>query len=86
MGCVLNTLEARIEKIAEDPQKLLDEKFIMNIFKEYIDELPPFKKYWDETFKKKQMAAIACKSGTLPRLCMFLTAKAFLLSQALNRC
>ena len=64
IGRVLDTLEASMEDIAEDPEKILDEKFMMNIFKEYIDELPPFKTYWDETFKKKQMAAIACKSGT----------------------
>ena len=54
MGRVLDTLEASMEDIAKDPEKILDEKFMMNIFKEYIDELPPFKNYWDETFKKKQ--------------------------------
>ena len=37
---------------------------MMNIFKEYIDELPPFKEYWDQTFNKKQISVIARKSGT----------------------
>ena len=54
MGRVLGTLETSMEKIAEHPQKILDGKFMMDIFKEYIDKIPPFKNYWDETFKKKQ--------------------------------
>ena len=64
MGRVLDTLEASMIEIAANPDKILDENFMMNIFKEYIEELPPFKEYWERTFQKKQMAVIARKSST----------------------
>ena len=64
MGHVLDTLEASMEIIADNPDKILDKKFRMNIFKEYIDKLPLFKEYWEQTFKKKQMSVIARKSST----------------------
>jgi hypothetical protein len=35
----------------------------MNMFRKYIDRLPPFKKYWDEMFEKKQMIVLALESG-----------------------
>ena len=37
---------------------------MMNNVLKYIDELPPFKEYWTQMFKKKQMAVVARKSGT----------------------
>jgi hypothetical protein len=37
---------------------------MMNIFKDYRDELPPFKDYWQLTFKKKQMQVVARQDGT----------------------
>ena len=36
---------------------------MINIFKEFRDELPPFQEYWELTFKKKQMSVVARKSG-----------------------
>ena len=54
MGRVLDTLEASMVYLADHPEKMLDEKYMMNIFKEYIDELPPFKKYWEQTFNKNK--------------------------------
>ena len=52
MGRVLDTLEASMIEIAANPDKILDENFMMNIFKEYIEELPPFKEHWGRTFQK----------------------------------
>ena len=43
MGRVLDTLEASMIEIAANPDKILDENFMMNIFKDYLAELPPFK-------------------------------------------
>ena len=63
MGRVLDTLEASMIYLSKHPDKILDEKYMMNIFKEYIDELPPFKEYWEQTFNKKQTTLIARKSG-----------------------
>jgi len=35
----------------------------MEMFSEYIAELPPFKKYWEHLFEKKQMIVVASDSG-----------------------
>ena len=53
MGRVLDTLEASMIEIAANPDKILDENFMMNIFKDYLDKLPLFKEYWERTFQKK---------------------------------
>jgi hypothetical protein len=39
---------------------------MMNIFSEYLQELPPFEEYWKLTFEKKQMSVVAHsrKDGT----------------------
>ena len=50
--------------ITEKPELIHDETFMMDIFKVYRDELPPFKEYWDEMFTKKQMPVVARKSGS----------------------
>jgi len=52
-------------EIYKTPSLILDEKYtMMAIFEEYLHELPPFKKYWDELLSKRQMSVIARKSGT----------------------
>jgi hypothetical protein len=55
MSRVIDTLHDALSDIKEDPSLILDPLFMMNIFKDYRDELPPFKDYWRLTFKKKQM-------------------------------
>jgi hypothetical protein len=35
---------------------------MMNVFREYLDELPPFKEYWGVMFEKKRMLVVARKS------------------------
>ena len=64
MGRAIDTLENKMEQIVEKPELLLDEAFMMGIFSEYEKELPPFKEYIDQTYKRKQMAVISRKSGT----------------------
>ena len=63
MGRALDTLHKTMKEISDKPSLILDEDYMMNIFKEYIDELPPFKEYWNFMFNKKQMAVVARKSG-----------------------
>ena len=62
MGRALDTLHKKMNEIIKELHLILDKEFMMNIFKEYIDELPPFKKYWEFMFNKKQMDVVACKS------------------------
>ena len=64
MGRAIDTLESKMENLASDPSKIADESFMMGLFDEYIEELPPLKEYWELLFEKKQMAVIARKSGT----------------------
>ena len=64
MSRVIDTLHETLKRIKADPDLILDPLFMMNIFKEYRNELPPFKEYWELTFKKKQMQVIARQDGT----------------------
>jgi hypothetical protein len=49
--------------IVDDPTKILDEVFMMTMFSKYLNNLPPFQKYWDHLFEKKQMVVVAFESG-----------------------
>jgi hypothetical protein len=64
MGRVIDTLNDAMGEIHKTPALILDEKYMMAIFAEYLHELPPFQKYWDELLSKRQMSVIARKSGT----------------------
>ena len=64
MRRAIDALEEKMEQIVENPELLLDEVFMLGMFSEYQQELPPFKEYIDLTFKRKQMAVISRKSGT----------------------
>ena len=59
MARVIDTVREKMAAISEKPELILDETFMMDIFKEYRDELPPFKEYWDEMFTNKQMSVVA---------------------------
>ena len=63
MGRALDTLHSKLDEIVNNPSLILDEDFMMNIFEEYLNELSPFKKYWDFMFNKKQIKLIARKSS-----------------------
>jgi hypothetical protein len=62
-GDAIDTLREKMMGIVNDPTKVLDEEFMMNMFLKYIDTITPFKEYWVHLFKKKQMVAIASESG-----------------------
>ncbi|KAL7552655.1 hypothetical protein ACHAWF_015887 [Thalassiosira exigua] len=64
MGRVLDTLEKKMVQLSRSPAKITDESFMMSMFDEFINELPPLKKYLDDMFSKKQMKVVARKSGT----------------------
>ena len=49
----IDTLHEKMMDIVEDPSKVLKEGFMMNMFSEYIDALPPFQEYWEHLFEKK---------------------------------
>ena len=63
MGRVLDTLDSKLKMIKANPKLILKERFMMDIFKRYRQELSPFQAYWDDTFKKRQMSVVARRSG-----------------------
>ena len=62
-GRAIDTLRLKMMDLVNDPNNILDEDFMMGMFSEYIAELPPFKKYWEHLFEKKQMIVVASDSG-----------------------
>jgi hypothetical protein len=66
MSRVIDTLHDKMSELSTSPHLIEDENFMMNIFSEYLDEIVPFREYWEVTFEKKQMSVVArCrKDGT----------------------
>jgi hypothetical protein len=61
----IDTLREKMMDIINDPTKVLDEGFMMNMFSKYIDALPPFQEYWKHSFEKKRIRVIAAESGAM---------------------
>ena len=59
MARVIDTLIEKMNAISEKPELILNEQFMIDIFKKYREELSPFQAYWDEIFNKKQMSVVA---------------------------
>ena len=53
IGRVVDILEIAFHKISKDGRLILDEEFIIDIFKPFCDELKPFKEYCVHMFDKK---------------------------------
>jgi hypothetical protein len=64
MGRVLDTLYENLQSLRQNLRLILDQSFMMTIFKQYCKELPPFHEYWEIIFKKKQMKVISWKDGS----------------------
>ena len=59
MSRVVDTLYCKLNELKTNPDLILDDTFMMNIFSEYHNELPPFNEYWDLIYNRKQMKVIA---------------------------
>jgi len=59
MSRVIDTLFKTMSQLQDSSDLIEDDEFMMNIFEEYRDLLPPFKKYWDFIFEKKRMSVVA---------------------------
>ncbi len=62
-GEAIDTLQEKMIDVVDDPRTILDKDFMMSMFSKYIDMLPPFKKYLEHLFEKKQMVVVASESG-----------------------
>ena len=58
MGRVVDILEGALEKFVLDKELVLNEMFMVNIFKELRDKLQPFNEYWLHMFDKKIMSLV----------------------------
>lgn len=56
MGTAIDILERAMESAATDGTRMLDEVFMMGIFKELEDKLPPFKEYLSYMYDEKKMS------------------------------
>ena len=52
-GDAIDTLRERMMDIVDDPTKVLNEDFMMNMFGKFVTALSPFKEYWEHLYKKK---------------------------------
>eukprot|EP00957_Ditylum_brightwellii_P144287 10992778-Ditylum_brightwellii.AAC.1 len=59
MGRMVDMLENALEAILGEGTLILDENFMMGIFKELQEELPPFAKYWSFIFEEEKMVLVA---------------------------
>eukprot|EP00956_Cyclotella_meneghiniana_P013362 scaffold19250_cov21-Cyclotella_meneghiniana.AAC.1 len=53
----------KLENVKESPSLILHENFMMNIFENYRNGLPPFKEYLDLMYHKKQMRVVCRTDG-----------------------
>ena len=63
MSRALNVFLAKLDQIHLNPLQFLSEMFMMNLFQEIMDDLPPFQEYWTHLFEKRRMNAVSRKSG-----------------------
>jgi hypothetical protein len=54
MGCVIDTLNVAMGEIHKTPALILDEKYMMAIFAEYLHELPPLNFFWMNCYKRER--------------------------------
>lgn len=64
MSRVIDTLQSKLNELKEDPSLFLNETFMMNIFQQYHNKLPPLKEYWQLIFHRKQMKVVSRTDGT----------------------
>jgi hypothetical protein len=59
----IDTLRERMMDIIDNPSKVLNENFMMNMFHKYVYSLPPFMENWGHLFQKMRMVLVASESG-----------------------
>ena len=57
MGRVLDTLHEKLGEVIAFPSLFFSEQYMMNLFSEYANELPPFKDYLQLMFNNRIMMA-----------------------------
>ena len=63
MGSVLDTIHEKLGEIIAFPSLFLSEQYMMNLFSEYANELPPFKYYLHLMFNNIRMMVMNSTTG-----------------------
>ena len=63
MGRVLDILEQKLTEIKGDTSLILNKDYMMGLFVNLHDELPPFGKFWEHSFEKRRMKIVS-QTGT----------------------
>ena len=63
MGRVLDILEQKLTEIKGDSSLILNKDYMMGLFANLHDELPPFRKFWEHSFEKRRMKIVS-QAGT----------------------
>ncbi len=66
MGRVYDILHEKLCIIKTDGSKFLDEEFVMNIFNNLAQELPPFADHLEYIFEMKENTTVDGKKKVLP--------------------
>ena len=62
-GRVLDTFDKKLTEIIASPSLFLSEHYMMHMFSEFEDELPPFKEYLDMMFTKRSIIVKSQNTG-----------------------
>ena len=62
MATVVDIMDKAFLQVVNDGRKLLDEDFMMEMFKKLTDKIPPLKEYLDFVFNEKRSGLVgSCK-------------------------
>ena len=59
MGRVLDILEQKLTEIKGDSSLILNKDYMMGLFVNLQDELPPFKTFWEHSFDKQKIETVS---------------------------
>ena len=58
MGRIFDILETKLEEIKNDSALFVNRDYMMGLFKEVVDEIPPFKEYLGHMYEKRKMPTV----------------------------
>ena len=58
MGRIFDILETRLEEIKSESALFVNRDYMMGLFKEVVDEIPPFKEYLEHMYEKRKMPTV----------------------------
>ena len=58
MGRIFDILETRLEEIKSESALFVNRDYMMGLFKEVVDKIPPFKEYLEHMYEKRNMPTV----------------------------